>query len=92
MKIIISENQKDKVLKDLVRNHGWDVASKLVGGGEYLVHNVFNDDPMEFLNLFNDLNAVRDENSNFIVFRYEPHNEFMVYDVPNLVLSILATL
>jgi hypothetical protein len=44
MKLIITENQKDKMLKSLVKHHGFKMVAKMVGA-DYLVNNVFNGDP-----------------------------------------------
>jgi hypothetical protein len=44
----------------------------------------FNNDPMEYLNLFNDLDVVQSiEKENWTLFRYEKGNNLMVYDRKN---------
>jgi hypothetical protein len=49
----------------------------------------FNNDPMEFLNIFNDLNVVQSEkNRNWTLFRYEKGNNIMIYDRKTNILEI----
>jgi hypothetical protein len=75
------ENLNKNVLKSLVKNIGWENASKMVGGPETLVRLVFNNNPMQFLNLFNDLDVVQSEkNSCWTLFRYEIGYIMMVHD------------
>jgi len=87
MKIIITESQKqssqDK-LKKIVKVLGWRQASDIIGGPENLLKLVFNDDPMEFLHLFNNLDVVQlEEEPDWTLFRYKKGNNLMVYDRRN---------
>ena len=77
------ENLK-KLLKQQVKEEGWEFAADLVGGSEDLAKLAFNNDPMDFLNLFNDLDVVQsDEKPNWVLFRYIPKQNFMFYDRKN---------
>ena len=85
MKIIITENQlKDKV-HQMVKTEGWNDTCQTLGlSGEELAEMFFNDDPMEFLNLYNDLDIVQiKDKPNLTLFRYKPKNNLMVYDRKN---------
>ena len=89
MKIIISENQKKNLLKSIVKKHGWEYASKLAGEPNELAELVFNNDPMEFLNMFNDMDVVQSESDiNWTLYRYEKGHNLMVYDRTNVYVVI----
>jgi hypothetical protein len=83
MKIIITEEQSNTIsdkLKSMINQYGLVNASKTVGGLRNLGKLGFNDNPMEFLNLFNDMDVVQsEENPNWILFRDEKGNDVMVY-------------
>ena len=84
MKIIISENQKKNLLKSIVKKHGWEYASKLAGEPNELAKLAFDNDPMEFLRIFDDMDFVHSEyNPNRTLFRYEKGHNLMVYDRKN---------
>lgn len=60
---------------------GWKTASKSVGGPKNLAKLGFNNNPMEFLNLFNDLDVVQSEEASYwVLYRYEKGNNLMIYD------------
>ena len=81
MKLIITESQNKEVLKSMIKNIGWRTVSNLLGGPKALAEIVFNDNPIEFLSLFNDLDVVQsEENSDLTLFRYEKGNNIMIYD------------
>lgn len=87
MKIIITENQKkssqDK-LKKIVKEFGWKQASDIIGGPENLSKLVFNNNPMEFLYVFNNLNIVQSEKKpNWVLYRNKKGENLMVYDEKN---------
>jgi hypothetical protein len=74
------ENLK-KLLKQQVKEDGWEFAADLVNGPEDLAKLAFNNNPMEFLNMFNDLDVFQsEEGSNWTLFRYEKGNNVMVYN------------
>ena len=90
MKIIITENQlKDKV-HQMVKTEGWRNTSEILGlSGEELAQMFFNNDPMEFLNQYNDLEVAQSEtNKYFTLFRYKPEHNLMIYDRKNGEVSI----
>jgi hypothetical protein len=84
MKIIITEEQNRTIsdrLKSMVKQMGWEKTSKSVGGPKNLSKLGFNNNPMEFLNLFNDLNVVQSEEESYLIlYRYEKGNNIMIYD------------
>jgi len=85
MKIIITENQlKDNII-NLIKSEGWKETCQMLGlSGKELAEMFFNNDPMEFLNIYNDLNAVKsEEDPNYILFRYKKGNNIMVYNRKN---------
>ena len=83
MRIIITENQNNNLqtkLKDLTKDYGWEAASKAIGGSVKLAKIAFNNNPMNFLHLFDDLDVVQsEENPNWTLFRYNPKDNIMIY-------------
>jgi len=80
MKLIITESQNKEVLKSMVKKTGWRTVSDLIGGPKVLAEVVFNNDPMEYLNMFNDLDVVQSEENEYLtLFRYEKGNNIMIY-------------
>jgi len=83
MKIIISENQVDKIkskIYEYVKKYGIQKCREIFGD-KVLFTIGFNNDPMEFLNLFNDLEQVQStEVENWTLFRYEKGKILMIYD------------
>jgi hypothetical protein len=83
MKIIISENQVDKIkskIHEYVKKYGIEKCREIFGD-KVLFTIGFNNDPMEFLNLFNDLDVVQSvEAEDWILFRYEKGKNLMIYD------------
>ena len=81
MKIIITESQKENLFKSIVKNQGWGTAASLVGGPEELVKIAFNNNPREFLNIYNDLDVVQSRKSqSWSLFRYKKGHNLMIYD------------
>ena len=79
MKIIITEQQNDKVVKkltDTIKSDGWNKTVRLVGGSENLIKLLGITSPMEFLHLYDDMDVVQSkENPAWTLFRYkEGHN------------------
>ena len=65
---------------DMIKDIGWHETTSFVGGSEELL-TIFNNDPMEFLNIYNDLDVVQSErNEDLILFKDEKGNNLMVYD------------
>jgi len=68
MKIILTENQLKDNLIQLIKSEGWIGTFQMLGlSGEELAKMFFNDYPMDFLNIYNDLNVV--ENIDYIFFK-----------------------
>jgi hypothetical protein len=84
MKIIITESQQESLknkLEQIVKRSGWEKASKTVGGVDNLLKIGFNNDPMNFLNLFNNLDIVQsEEKPHWTLYRDEKGNDIMAYD------------
>jgi hypothetical protein len=86
MKIIITESQSESLkekLQNIVKKYGWERGVMSVGD-KHLVKLGFNNDPMEFLNLFNNLDIVQsEEKPDWTLFRYKPKENLMIYDRKN---------
>ena len=82
MRIIITENQQESIkieLQSMVKDIGWELTAKIVNGPKKLAKLAFNNSPMEFLNLFNDLDVVQSKkNPNCTLFKYKKGNNVMV--------------
>ena len=91
MKIIITENQLRNKIHQMVKSKGWEFTSKVLGLSEKeLAEMFFNDDPMEFLNMYNDLDVVQSkERPNWTLYRYKLKNNLMVYDRKNDLVYII---
>jgi hypothetical protein len=87
MKIIITEEQNRTIsdkLKSITKKMGWRTASKSVGGFRNLAKLGFNNDPMEFLNLFSDLDFKMGEgNDPYIYFHDDRDPRLIVYNPKN---------
>jgi hypothetical protein len=82
-KFLINENIK-QTLKQEVKKSGWEDTASLVGGAEELAIVAFNNDPREFLNMYNDLDVVQsEEKENWTLFRYTPKHNLIIYDREN---------
>jgi hypothetical protein len=67
VKSVIKENDLKNSLIDMIKDEGWNSAVELVGGPKNLKKLLGFDDPMDFLNLFNDLNVDMDDNGRGIL-------------------------
>ena len=82
-KFLINENIK-QTLKQEVKKFGWEDTASLVGGPEELARLAFNNNPMEFLNIYNNLDVVQsEEKENWTLFRYTPKHNLMFYNSKN---------
>ena len=89
MKLIITESQKEKMLRNLIKNSGVMSASNIVGGTETLFDVLNIETPMDFLHLFDGLEVVQsEENEDWILFRYKKGYNFMIYDKKNKIVYI----
>jgi hypothetical protein len=88
MKIIITENQQESIkidLQNMVKDLGWGLTSKVVNGSKKLAKLAFNNGPMEFLNLFNDLDVVQSKkNPDSTLFKDKNGNNLMVHNNSNV--------
>lgn len=80
MKLIITENQKEKVLRNLIKNNGVEFASNMIGGIENLFDVLKIKGPMNFLYLFDDLERFRSkEYPNWLLFLNESNDNLIAY-------------
>ena len=93
MKIIITENQyklikenislKEKLL-GLIKKVGFESVTKIVGSLDKTFEIFDIKEPIDFLNLFNDLESVQsEEEPNWVLYRYKKGHNFMIYDRKN---------
>ena len=81
---VIRENNAKDSLINIIKNDGWEYASDLVGGIENLKKMVGIETPMDFLNIFTDLDVAQsEEESNWTLFRYKPKHNIMIFDRKN---------
>ena len=82
MKIIITESQLKNKVRQMVKTKGWEDTCLILGlNPQELTELFFNNDPMEFLNLFNDLEVAQcKEYPNLTLFRYEPKRNMVIYN------------
>ena len=77
MKILITENKLEIILKD----KGTEKSIKLLGGWENFCKVFDIESPMDFLHLFDDLEQVQSEEyENYTLFRYKKGNNYIIYD------------
>ena len=92
MKILITENQQSSIqekLQSMIKKLGWNQTSKAVGGSKNLKKLSGIKTPMDFLNLFNDLDVVEsEEKPNWTLFRYKKGHNLMVYDRGNKIVFL----
>ena len=81
IKKILKEESLKQTLKQQVKEFGWKDTAELVGGAENLSKIAFDNDPMEFLHLFDDLDVVQSEQmKDWTLFRYKKHENLMIYN------------
>ena len=84
VKRVIKESDAKDYLIDMVKYNGWKSTSEYVGGIENLKKLTGLESPMEFLNLFNDLDVVQsEEKPDWTLFRYKPKHNIMIFDRKN---------
>ena len=78
MKIVITENKLEKVLKQ----SGTKKTIELLGGWDNFCKVFKVESPMDFLHLFDDLEEFKStENSNFLLYRYRTGKNIMIYNI-----------
>jgi hypothetical protein len=71
---------KEKLL-GLIKKVGFKSTTKIVGSLDKTLEILDIKEPMDFLNLFNDLNVVQsEEQERFTLYRYKKGHNFMIYD------------
>ena len=81
VKTVIKENSLRQDLIQQIKEDGWEETSELVGGRVNLKKLVGIESPIDFLNLFNDLEVVQsEENPAVTLFRYEKGNNMISYN------------
>jgi hypothetical protein len=92
MKILITEDQQSSIqekLQKLVKKLGWEQTTKVVNGSDNLKKLSGIKSPIDFLNLFNDLDVVESETDpNWTLFRYKKGHNLMVYDRGNKIVFL----
>ena len=84
VKRVIKENAVKNDLIQMIKEEGWKSAAELVGGDKNLAKLAFNNDPMNFLHMFDDLDVVKSEKvPNWTLYRYEKGNNIMIYNRKN---------
>ena len=79
----MKNNLKEK-LKDLIKKVGFKSVTKIVGSLDKTFEIFDIKEPMDFLNLFNDLESVQsEEDENWTLYRYKKGHNFMIYDRKN---------
>jgi hypothetical protein len=91
MKIIITENQYDIIkenislkekLLNVVKEYGFDTGIIITRSSDKLKELAFDNDPMEFLSIYNDLKSVQSkESSDWIFFSNNKDEKFIFYSV-----------
>ena len=81
VKKVIKENSLRQDLIQQIKEDGWKSVYGFVGVIDNLKKLVGIESPIDFLNLFNDLDVINsEEKPNLTLFRYEIGNNLMVYD------------
>lgn len=93
MKLIITENQKERMLRNLIKNNGAKFVSNMVGD----IYNLFDvlkiKGPMDFLHLFDDLERFRNEEyPNWLLFLNESKDNLIAYNMNNEMVYINSDL
>ncbi len=77
-------NDFDWVKSQGLNHSKWEENAEKFGGADVLARDIYNNDPLEFLNMFNNLDIVQSEkNENLILYRFEKGNNMMIYDKKN---------
>jgi hypothetical protein len=77
IKKILKEESLKQTLKQQVKDFGWKGTAELVNGSENLLELIHINNPMDFLNLYNDLDVFDSEK--FILFGRRENEELITY-------------
>ena len=79
----MKNNLKEKLL-GLIKKVGFESVTKIVGSLDKTFEIFDIKEPMDFLNLFNDLDSVQSEEyEHWVLYRYKKGHNFMIYDRKN---------
>ncbi len=85
--VLLVNKMEDKIkekLKDLIKKVGFESVTKIVGSLDKTFEIFDIKEPMDFLNLFNDLESVQsEEQENWTLYRYKKGNNIMIYNRKN---------
>jgi len=78
---ILKEESLKQSLRQQVKDYGWKDTAEMVNGSEELAKLAFNNDPMEFLHMFDDMDFVQSKiEKDWTLFRFEKGHNLMIYD------------
>ena len=81
---ILKEESLKQNLKQQIKDYGWRDTAEMVNGSEELAKLAFDNDPMEFLHMFDDMDFVQSKSEKYwTLFRYEKGHNLMIYDRKN---------
>jgi hypothetical protein len=84
VKKVIKESAVKDSLIDMIKYDGWESAAELVGGVENLKKMVGIETPMDFLNIFTDLDVVQSKEEPYLtLYRYEEGNNMIGHNRKN---------
>lgn len=79
MKLIITESQKEDMVKSYIRENGLKESLKFFDVS-YLADKVFDHNPNKFLEVYSDLEIVKSSEEPWFLFRYKEGKNIMVYN------------
>ena len=84
IKKILKEESLKHNLKQQIKDYGWEETAEMVNGPEELAKLAFDNDPMDFLHMFDDMDIVQSKTEkDWTLFRYEKGHNLMIYDRKN---------
>ena len=89
MKVLITENKINDILKLILKDIGTKSTINNVGGWENFSKVLNIESPMDFLHLFDDLDVVQSEQNEYLtLFRYIKGDNLMIYERKSNVVRI----
>ena len=84
IKKILKEESLKQNLKQQIKDYGCRDTAEMVNGPRELAKLAFDNDPMEFLRIFDDMDVVQSKTEkDWTLFSYEKGHNLMVYDRKN---------